>query len=219
MRITLRQIFLALILGTAVLACSSVSDIIGSGEAAPGDILFEDDFAYVLSGWPSWQDEYSAMDYANGGYEISVYEPEYTTWATTGESFTNVDIQVEATFISGEYDSYFGIICRHKDIDNFYALTISNDGYYGILKTVQAGPFTLIPDEFLDYSDSINQGLDSNLIRAKCENDRMFLYVNDVLLLEVKDDDLASGDVGLIVGSATSDETTVFFDNFTVRMP
>jgi hypothetical protein len=47
----------------------------------------------------------------------------------------------------------------------------------------------------------------------------MFLYVNDDLLIEVKDDDLASGDVGLIVGSATSSETTVFFDNFTVRMP
>jgi hypothetical protein len=206
-------------IGTTILACSSVSEIMGSGDTAPGDILFEDDFAFVLSGWPSWQDEYSAMDYANGGYEISVYEKEYATWATTGESFTNVDIQVEATFISGEFDSYFGIICRHKDTDNFYALTISNDGYYGILKTVQAGPFTLIPDEFLDYSDSINQGLDTNLIRAKCENNRMFLYVNDDLLLEVKDDDLASGDVGLIVGSATATETTVFFDNFTVRMP
>jgi len=219
MKSKLRYLLLVLITGSAVLACSSISEITGGGNPSPGDVLFEDDFAFVFSGWPSNADEYSSSDYVDGGYQITVHEKDYVTWAIPGESFTDVDVQVEATIISGEYDSYFGIICRHKDTDNFYALVISNDGYYGILKTVQGGPFTLIPDEFLDYSDSIKQGLDTNLIRAKCANDRIFLYVNDDLLLEVKDDDLASGDVGLIVGSVTADETTIFFDNFIVRAP
>ena len=219
MRIKAYRTLFILILGGAILACSSISEITKGGEISPGDALFEDDFAYVFSGWPRNTDEFRSTDYANGGYEISVYEKEYVTWATQGESFTNVDIQVEATFLSGEFDSFFGIVCRQVDVDNFYALTISSDGYYGILKTIEGGPFTLIPDEFLDYSDSINQGLDTNLIRGKCENDRMYLYVNDDLLLEVKDDEIASGEVGLIVGSVTADETTIFFDNFVVRAP
>lgn len=219
MKTKLKYILLILIIGGAVLACSSISEITGGAVASPGDVLFEDDFAFIFSGWPRSADDTSSSDYADEGYQIAVHEKDYVTWAIPGESFTNVDVQVEATFISGDFDSYFGIICRHKDTDNFYALVISNDGYYGILKTVQGGPFTLIPDEFLDYSDSINQGLDTNLIRAKCENDRIFLYVNDDLLLEVKDDDLASGDVGLIVGSVTADETAIFFDNFIVRAP
>jgi hypothetical protein len=219
MKTKLRYILLILIIGSAGLACSSISEITGGGVASPGDVLLDDDFAFIFSGWPRNADDYSSSDYADGGYQITVHQKDYVTWATPGESFTDVEVQVEATFISGEYDSYFGIVCRHEDTDNFYALVISNDGYYGIIKTIQGGPFTLIPDEFLDYSDSIKQGLDTNLIRAKCEDDQMFFYVNDDLLIEVKDDDLASGDVDLIVGSVTADETTIFFDNFIVRAP
>ncbi|MGD8455094.1 MAG: hypothetical protein PVF83_01830 [Anaerolineales bacterium] len=219
MRLKKYAIIIMIILGGTVLACSTISEISGSGDEAPGDVLFEDDFSFIFSGWPRDSDESSSADYVNEGYEIALYEKDLATWATTGEAFTDVDIQVEATFLAGDSDSYYGIVCRQEDIDNFYALAISNDGYYGIFKTIQGGPFTLIPDEFWDYSDSINQGLDTNLLRAKCENDRMILYVNDKLLLEVKDDDIASGEVGLIVGSFTADETTIFFDNFIVRAP
>jgi hypothetical protein len=171
----LSKILFIIILGGAVLACSSITGIGDTAGSSSGDILFEDDFAYIFSGWPRITDEFSSTDYANNGYEIIVFEKEYVTWGTPGESFTNVDIQVDATFVSGEFDSYYGIICRHEDIDNFYALTVSNDGYYGIIKTIQAGPFTLLGNEFLEYSDSIKQGIDKNVLRAKCEDNRMAL--------------------------------------------
>lgn len=219
MRLKIYAIIFIIFLGGTVLACSTISEISGGEDESIGDVLFEDDFSFVFSGWPRDTDEFSSTDYVDNGYEITVYQKDYVTWATTGDSFTDVEIQVEATFVSGNYESYYGIICRHEDTDNFYAMIISNDGYYGILKTIQGGPFTLIPDEFMDYSDSINQDLDTNVIQGKCVEDRMFLYVNGDLLLEAKDDNLASGEVGLIVGSYTADETTIFFDNFIVRAP
>ena len=188
-------------------------------ENLPLDILFEDDFSYVLSGWPADTDADASLDYSDGRYEISIYQADYTAWAMPGEYFTDTDIEVEAIFDSGGDDSVFGIICRHVDYDNFYVMVIDSDGYYGIFKTINAGDFTLIDSEYMDYSDAIRRGEDTNRLRAVCDGDRLSLSVNGKLLIEVNDTDLTGGDVGLIVATGATPNTTVYFDNFIVSKP
>lgn len=219
MKINLKLIlFFTVLLGT-MLACEAVTGSLDAADASTGDILFEDDFSYVLSGWPADSDANASLDYSDSRYEISIYQTDYTAWATPGENFTNADIEVEATFDSGGIDSVFGIICRHVDYDNFYVMVIDSDGYYGIFKTINSGEFTLIDSEYMDYSDAIHRGEDTNRLRAVCNGERLALSVNGELLLEVTDTALTGGDVGLLVATGTTPNTTVYFDNFTVRKP
>ncbi len=219
MKTNLKLIRLFAIFVVTALACTTISGILDTNDTLTGDILFEDDFSYVLSGWPADRDADATLDYSDGRYVISIYQADYTAWAIPGEYFSNTDIEVEATFDSGGYDSVFGIICRHLDYDNFYVMVIDSDGYYGIFKTINAGEFTLIDSEYMDYSDAIRRGEETNRLRAVCDGDRLALSVNGELLIEVNDTDLTGGDVGLLVATGTTPNTTVYFDNFTVRQP
>jgi len=211
-------LFFMVFMGT-ILACEAVTGDSDAADASKGDILFEDDFSYVLSGWPMDSDTDSSLDYSDGQYEISIYQVDYIACGTPGEFFTDADIEVEATFVSGGYDSAFGIICRHVDIDNFYVFVIDSDGYFGIFKTINAGDFTLVDSEYMDYSDAIRRGEQTNRLRAVCDGDRLSLSVNGELLIEVTDTDLTGGDVGLIVATGTTPNTTVLFDNLIIRKP
>jgi hypothetical protein len=212
------NLFIAIFVATA-LACTTLTEMTDTGDAPAGDILFEDDFSYVLSGWDRASDTDGSTDYSDGGYEIAIYRDDFTAWATPSETFTDTDIEVDTTFSAGGVDSIFGIICRHVDIENFYAMVISSDGYYGILKYIKGNPFVLIGSEFLEFSDSILQGKQTNRLRAVCDGSRLAFYVNGELLLEVNDTDLSSGDAGIIAGTITASSVTVLFDNFIIRQP
>lgn len=219
MKINLKPaLFFAIFVATA-LACSTINEITDTNDTLAEGILFEDDFSYVLSGWSIDTDADASLDYSDGRYEISIYQDDYTAWALPGKYFTDTDIEVEATFASGGYDSVFGIICRHLDYDNFYVMVIDSEGYYGIFKTINAGDFTLIGSEYMDYSEAIRRGEDTNRLRVVCDGDLLSLSVNGELLLEVNDTDLSGGDVGLIVATGETPNTTLYFDNFIVRQP
>jgi hypothetical protein len=201
------------------LACEAGTKDLDAATVSSGDILFEDDFSSELSGWDRTSDENSSTDYSNGGYEISIYREDYTSWATTGKLFTDTDIEVEASFTAGGFDSVYGIICRHLNVDNFYVMVVGSDGYYGIFKIIDGGDFVLVGSEFTDYSDAILQGDQTNRLRFVCDNSHLSLSVNGKLLLEVSDTDLAIGEVGLLAATGETSNTTVLFDNFIVRKP
>lgn len=211
-------LFITIFTGT-ILACGAVTEDSDAGDMSPGDILFEDDFSSVLSGWDRTSDNNSSTDYSDGGYEISIYREDYTSWATTGKFFTDTEIEVEASFTVGGFDSVYGIICRHKDVDNYYVMVIGSDGYYGIFKTIDGGDFILVGSEFMEYSDAILQGDQTNHLRAVCDNSHLSLSVNGELLLEVSDTDLSLGEVGLLAATGETSNVTVLYDNFIVRKP
>jgi hypothetical protein len=188
-------------------------------DATDPNLLLFDDFSDPESGWDRVDETDYYTDYYNGSYRIIVYTDMSDSWANpSGQSYGDVSIEVAATKNGGPDDNDFGIICRYQDVDNFYYGLISSDGFYGIMKVVDASSEQLGNSE-LQSSDLINQGTATNQIRFVCAGDMLSLYVNGQLIDEQVDSAFTQGNVGLLAGTYDIPGTDILFDNFTVTRP
>ena len=197
----------------AILACSTVSTN-GDGD----QVLFQDDFSEPSSGWDQVRSDDGITDYENGIYRILVLGEDMDIWANPNLNFTDVRIEVDTQKAGGPDNNDFGVICRYKDVENYYFMIISSDGYYGIGKKIN-GEYDIIGTESLPPSEEINQGKATNHIRADCVGSTLSLYVNGKLIATQEDSDFTSGDVGLIAGTYDTIGTDIHFDNFKVLKP
>jgi hypothetical protein len=202
------------VVAIAALACSFGSD---GGNGGGGNILYEDDFSNPNSGWDQYSDGEGYTDYENGTYKIGVYSDTLFYWANPYENFKDVVIEVQAQKISGADDMQYGIICRHEDVDNWYALIISGDGFAAIRKRYNGSELEFITD-WAEVS-AINTGNTGNNLRAECIGNQLSLYVNGTLAISATDGDITSGDAGLMAGTFDQPSTEVLFDNFVVKKP
>jgi hypothetical protein len=110
-------------------------------------------------------------------------------------------------------------MCRYQDVDNYYELVISTDGYYGIGREFR-GEFTWLGADDMQASPEIHTGGLTNLIQADCVKDRLTLYANGHKLLEVHDKSIPQpGDIGLIAGASEETGVDIYFDHLTVTKP
>lgn len=182
-----------------------------------GEALYADDFSDPASGWDRFNNNEGVTDYVDGSYKIAVYTESLFFWANPDQEFGDAAVEVIATKASGGDDIQYGIICRHQDTENFYALVVSADGYAAIRKRLQGGELTYLA-EWTEFP-AIIQGNATNLLRAECVGDRLSLFANGVLLLEAFDADLPAGDVGLLAGTFSESSVELLFDNFVVTAP
>jgi hypothetical protein len=209
MKLTFKLSLFILVLAIGTLACS-----LGSSE---GNILYEDDFSNDSSGWDVYSDEDGATEYYEGVYRITVNTESMFYWANPYQNFEDVIIEVTASKSTGGDDMQYGIICKHTDIDNWYALIITADGYAAIRKRYQGSDLDFITD-FVE-APMVNTGRATNSLRAECVGSRLALYVNGELAIETNDSDLTGGDAGLMVGTFEQPFAEALFDNFVVRKP
>ncbi|HKJ28417.1 MAG TPA: hypothetical protein VJ965_12315 [Anaerolineales bacterium] len=180
----------------------------------PTPMVVTDDFSNSESGWIRISTHDGGADYSDGGYSIAVQRPNQMYWATSGHEFTNVRVQVDAAFSSGETDNNFGVICRYQNEGNFYAFVISSDGYFSIRKRMDGGPLqTIIGDKF-QFSKHIQLGGQTNTLTAECAGNQLRMFVNGEKIAETTDGDLTNGDVGVVVGTFSASSTVIVFDNF-----
>lgn len=188
-------------------------------EAGSGEVLFQDNFSDESSGWYTFVDEEGVTDYEDGGFRIFVDVANTYHWTNPDRDFEDVQIDVDATKVSGPEENDFGVICRYQDDANFYFFTVSSDGFYGIAKFVD-GEESLIGAEELGFNDAvIRSGEATNHIRANCVGDTLSLHTNGELLAQAQDGEFATGDVGLIASTYDQAGTDMLFDNFVVRHP
>lgn len=208
-----------LLLSVANLACSSSNRLVSKVIPASGtDILFQDDFSDSTSGWTTRLEDNLRAEYRAGSFHFFVNKPEYGLWSTPELNFMDLRVNVEAFKSGGPDDNQFGVICRYVDEDNFYALLISSDGYYGISQ-VKKGEVHLLGRDQMEISKVIHTGNAGNSLQVECVGDRLTLWVNGTKLDEVRNTDFSSGDVGLFVGTFDEAGADVQFDNFMVRTP
>lgn len=224
-----KKLFAALaVLALVTLACALPS--IGGGDTGVSDdggsvvdssLLFMDDFSDTGSGWDRYQDDLVSTDYYNDVYRIQVFTPSYWAWATPYQDFSgDVRITAHGTMNAGPLDNAFGVICRHKDVENFYIFMISSDGYVGIGRRLNGGDIELISGESMVTSDAILQGQGAtNAIQADCIGSTLTLTVNGTQVLTATDTNLTSGDVGLAASTFSEAGVDILFDNFTVMRP
>jgi hypothetical protein len=183
-----------------------------------GSVLFQDDFSRNASGWDRYSDDTYVTDYESGGYRIAIFTPETNVWARPHLNFDDTMVQVMATKLDGPDDNVFGVLCRYQDAKNFYFFLISSDGYCGIGIYQDGGEILLSSDAMLP-SEAINQGEDTNHIRADCVGEELSLYINGALAAQAIASDWARGDVGLIAGTYDKPGTDLLFENFSVLLP
>jgi pectate lyase len=181
-------------------------------------ILFQDDFSNVNSGWDRTSNDSYSTDYANGGYRINVVPSSYSAFANPYQSFQNdVRVEVDVTKNGGPDDNAFGMICRYQDVDNYYFFYISSDGYVGI-GIDNAGSKTIISssDGNMTSDSSIIQGAATNHLRADCIGNTLTLFVNGTQIATATDSTFTGGDVGLIARTFSVGGTDIMFDNIFV---
>ncbi len=184
-------------------------------EEQGNQVVFYDDFSDLNSGWDdsTWED--GSVQYLNEEYHISVFPESWLVWSYLGDEMDNLIISVDTRIDNPTGVGDYGVICRLVDDQNFYALEVSEDGYFSIWKQVNGESFTLYDWTF---SDSIPVDRPFR-IDAACVGNRLLLGVNDILLADVTDDSFASGRYGLIVGTLNPGNLTIAFDNYTVYQP
>lgn len=181
-------------------------------------VLFQDDFSDKAGGWTTIKANNKLIDYEKGGLRFFMNDRQFDYWSRPGLRFSDVHIEVDAAKLSGPDDNDYGIICRYVDDNNFYSFLISSDGYYGISK-MKGGEHTMVGANGMQVSDAIHQGNSTNRIAVDCVGSTLGLSVNGKKLLEVRDTDFTSGDVGLIAGTADQPGVDVVFGHFIVTKP
>ena len=168
--------------------------------------------------WGTWSDDGAVITYEGGGLRILVNEAHYDFWSVAGETFSDVQVEVDATRVGGPTDNDFGLVCRYQDTENFYIFMISSDGYYGIAK-LKDNQHSLIGMDQLQYSSLIATEQPMHRIRADCTGQTLRLFVDGNLLMEAQDGDFSAGDVGVLAGSYATPGVDILFDNFVVKQP
>lgn len=215
----MRSTFIPFVLALTLSACQGLPLNVYSFDVSSGDVLFQDDFSDPASGWKRIADEsIGVLDYTDGSYGIVIAAPYQMLWASPQLEFEDVRVEVDVTNLNEPRDDDFGVVCRAKDKDNFYFAVISSDGYYGIGK-VKNGVQRLVDIPAMLPSEDIKQGTAVNHLRVDCIAEEISLWVNNVLLHTVVEEDFRSGDVGLLAGTFDKPGTRVLFDNFTVIKP
>lgn len=177
-----------------------------------GPVLYEDDFSTVKGDW-AFSGDAGSISYVNNQLQVEILQSGYLMWGTAGENLDNVVIEVNVNLQQAAGDGDFGIVCHYQDQDNFYALEVSEHGYFAIWK-ISNGEFYGLIDWRLS---SQLADATSMQITATCTDEVLALSVNGEWLAEVRDNEFTSGDVGVVAGTWQNAPLIVNFDNFVVR--
>ena len=212
---TKRLLLLILVMVIAMMACQvpNLADII-----LPGTVLLKDDFSGEDIGWQLTEGEQGKVYYEEGTFRILINEPHTQIWSNPGYSFTDVQVEADTLKIAGADNNLFGLICRYRANEQFYAFMVSSDGYYGILK-YQQGELNLLEGEAMLPTDQIGPENLANHLRFDCVADSLVASINGNQITKYQDSSFASGDVGLIAGAVEAESVEIAFDDFSVLKP
>jgi len=183
------------------------------------DTILEDDFSNP-SLWYVAEEDHYFFEYEDGVYRVFNELLNGAIWSIKYQEYEDIRIEVDATRQAGPDESYYGVICRFdNEGDDYYALVINDSGFNGILKMLD-GEMEFLATGW-DESGIIKKGLGgTNRIQGVCLGERLILYANDQQLLEVMDDSLKDGIVGMVAGNRLSGVgIDVAFDNFALVWP
>jgi hypothetical protein len=182
-------------------------------------VIYFDDFKDQTS-WYTYEDDRYGFKYSDAGYQIYNNVNMGLIWSIREQEFSSVALEVDGTQIRGPIESYFGVVCHFSNEGNdYYALVIAHNGFYG-LGLMDSGEFEFI-ESGIDETGIIktDEGV-SNRIRGVCNESHFQIFANGELLLDVWDETLDNGIVGLVVGNQRSENGSEFqFNNFAITWP
>jgi hypothetical protein len=212
MRRNTKIIFAIAALALAALACSTIM-----GGGGP---LLQDDFSSGSGGWGIGTDADSSVEYANGGFQMLVFTPNYITWSSPNATdYQNVHIEVTARHNDANPTTTFGVICNEQGTSaSFYYFVITPSQEYAIVEATEGqDDVFLTNNNQWGSSDLIPENAASYRIGADCANGTLTLYVDGNQIASVSDASYTTGRVGLITWSGNeAPSADVTFDDFVV---
>ncbi len=183
-----------------------------------GGVLFRDSFGNLDSGWEIGDYADGNVGYGAGFYYVTSEAAGSMMWGVAYQNFSDLVIDVDATQASAPSNdnNAYGVMCRVQDDNDGYLLRISGDGFYAIHRIVD-GDFQALVD--WTASDVINQGNDTNHIRAVCDGTHLALIVNGEMLAEIDDSSYSEGDIALTATTFEDEGTEIHFDELVVLAP
>jgi len=178
-------------------------------------LVYQEDFSSRSAGWRHERNEAAFVGYQNSEYVFQINWEGYYFWGNPGKSYGDLVLSVDSRIITPVEGADFGVICRAEDDGNFYAMTMTGDGWFSIWKAEDYGI------EWLwewDYTREIPKN-SSFTITAACISSELTLAINDVVVAQVTDYTFTDGDIGLIAGTYTEGGFSVAFDNLVVKLP
>lgn len=184
----------------------------------PGDLLLSETFDDNKNNWGM---AFATSDFASGvsggSLSINVKKSGLFFWSSPSRRLGDVDMTFEATIVKGgNSNTNFGAVCRDGGNSSYYWFVMTGDGQYTIVKSVNGKQTPLIR---WTPTSAVHTGKTTNTIRVICSGDKLQLTVNGRTLATLKDDSLKKGAFGLAAGTFTQPDSTVTFDNLTVKLP
>ncbi len=184
----------------------------GRGDGLP----WEEDFS-APGAWKLESDAAARVTMEGGVLRIAIAAPNQLAWASAGKDLRDFRLTVEASQVAGPDDNEYGVLVRMQDPRNFYAFSVSGDGYFLVSRFVDGVRQPLGAD--WSPSDAVHPGTGTNVLEVVVQGNRLTFIVNDRQLAQVEDDRFVHGDVGLYAGSFYEGGVEVHFDNLRVTAP
>ena len=185
------------------------------GQSTPKfSIAFEDDFSDT-SGWPVESQANHQMWYENGEYHALVKDTWLTFPTVRRDIYTDFILEVDAGQVSGSDKNLYGLIFRYQDSDNYYALLVSSEGRYGLVKLL-ASRWTFLEGDYI-ASPYIKKGSSTNHLQVIAQGSQITVLINGQQVTSISDTSFAKGQVGIAFGSFDEPNVHVRFDNFRVK--
>jgi len=183
----------------------------------PGEVLYEDDFSNVKTGWEVDQFDGGEIGYGDGFYVVTSTGSGNMMWGVAGQEFTDAVITVDATQVlaPNNDNNGYGVMCRVQPDGGGYLLYISGDGYAAIVLAEEE--YSVLTD--WTPVDAVVQGNNTNHLEATCNGTNLSLVVNGVPVATAEDDTYASGDIALSATSFEDTPTEIHFDDIVVTAP
>jgi hypothetical protein len=188
------------------------AEALGSQQAS-GEVVVFDDFSDPFSGWVEDTDPDWSLYYEDGEYFFQIEPSQFYLNSYLLDDYSNVLVNVDVNIEQTAFDGDIGVLCRYVDSDNYYALEVSEDGYYSIWKRVNGEVVYLVE---WTSSDLVPVDGSSFVLNASCDGAQLTVGINGEVLAQATDTDFATGYVGLTAGTWENGGLVVSFDNFEV---
>ena len=165
--------------------------------------------------WRLHSDAAAELEIRDGRLHILILQPGQVAWAVAEHTYTDFNLRVEATQLSGPQDNEYGVLLRMDDDVRFYAFSISGDGYVRASRYDEGRWEVLGPD--WTAHEAVNQGETTNALTVEARGAQFTFMVNDEQVAQIEDDTFARGEIGLYAGAFDTPDVHIAFDNLRVE--
>lgn len=162
------------------------------------------------------EDSYE-FGYVDGVFRFDISVPDIEIWTVRGQTYSDLRQEITITDMAGDVDGYFGLICRWQKPNTYYRFTVTPGGTFKITRIFLAIETDLAEAQLSPFSEFSDQ--EAYRIRTDCTDSQLLFYLNQQLVLSAEDNELQTGQFGMLAEAGTGGSIQVEVDNYALYIP